>query len=139
MKNQDHHISKAIVQFALENKVKVIKLEDLSSIKNERREEVYYTKERKRVLKSWSYGRLIQYIQYKAQKEGIEVQFVDPSYTSQICPMCGDITKINMKRTRRYRCNNCDFQDHVDKIAACNILYSEPKKKKSNKKEPALV
>lgn len=65
---------------------------------------------------------MAKYVEYKAAKLGIKVVYVNPAFTSQICPKC--FTKIHAK-DRRYKCK-CGFQGHRDIVGALNILNAEP-------------
>ncbi len=38
------------------------------------------------------YGRIKDYIKYKAKEQGIEVKLVKENYTSQTCPKCSKNT-----------------------------------------------
>jgi len=62
-----------------------IALEDLKYI----RKHVKYSKEINGRLHRWSFRKLQSIIAYKAKLEGINVVYVDLSYTSSLCPMCG--------------------------------------------------
>ena len=138
MKNVDHHVSKAIVKFAIDNEIGIIKFEDLTSLKD-RTNEVYRNKGRKRIVKTWTYGQVIDYVSYKAQRVGIKVEFVDPKFTSQICPDCGEITKMNQQVSRSYLCSSCGYTNHLDKVAAINILNAVPIKKRGGKKKEKVA
>lgn len=74
-------------------------------------------RKRNRMISSWSFWRLSRYISYKAAIAGIEVVFVDPHYTSQTCPVCGEKHKT---KTRKYECS-CGFRGHRDIVGAMNI------------------
>lgn len=50
--------------------------------------------------------------------QGIKVEYVDPKYTSQICPVCG---KKNKAKDRKYKCD-CGFKSHRDRVGAINII-----------------
>ena len=62
------------------------------------------------------------YLQYKSQEEGGQLLRVNPSYTSQTCPQCGYVDKINRRSQSRFVCHNCGFEGNADWIAAINIL-----------------
>ena len=124
MRDQDHKVSRAIINEAIANGVGIIKLETLSGIRSKTRKSLknkYRSKSRKynRSLSSWSFYRLASYIEYKARLAGIEVQYIDPAYTSQICPHCGCIHKAE---GRNYICPHCGYRGHRDRIGAVNIL-----------------
>ena len=114
MKDQDHKVSRQLVNFAKENNVSVIRMEQLSGIRQTART----SRKNEKNLHSWSFYRLAQFIKYKAILEGIQVEFVNPKYTSQICPACGERNKAN---DRKYACS-CGFKGHRDIIGAKNII-----------------
>lgn len=115
MKDQDHKISREIVNFAKNNNVSVIRLECLEGIRNTTRT----SRKNKKNLYNWSFYRLSMYIEYKANLEGIIVEYVDPKYTSQVCPSCGEKHKSN---GRSYFCSDCGFRTHRDLVGAKNII-----------------
>lgn len=114
MKNQDHKVSRQIVNFAKENHASTIRLEALSGIRQTART----SRKNEKNLHSWSFYRLAQYIEYKAKLAGIAVEYVNPKYTSQTCPACGERNKAN---DRKYKCG-CGFKGHRDIVGALNII-----------------
>lgn len=114
MKDQDHKISREIVNFAIKNNVSNIRLEKLTNIRNTART----SRKNEKNLQTWSFYRLAQFIEYKAKLAGIIVEYVDPEYTSQKCPACGTLNKA---RDRKYQCN-CGFKTHRDRLGAINII-----------------
>lgn len=114
MADQDHKISRAIVNDAISLGVKTIKLEELSGI----RETARTSRKNNRSLHSWSFYRLSKFIAYKAALAGISVVYVNPAYTSQTCPHCG---KRNHAKDRTYKCS-CGYTAHRDRVGAVNIL-----------------
>lgn len=116
MKDQDHKVSRAIINFAKENKVSVIRLEQLANIRQTART----SRKNEKNLHSWSFYRLSQFIEYKANLEGIKIEYVNPAYTSQTCPKCSEKNKA---QDRKYKCK-CGFEKHRDIIGAMNIRYA---------------
>jgi len=114
MKDQDHKISRKIVNFAIGKNVGIIRLEALSGIRQTART----SRKNKKNLHTWSFYRLAQYIEYKAALVGIQVEYVNPKHTSQICPACGELNKA---RDRKYKCG-CGFKGHRDVVGALNII-----------------
>ena len=114
MKDKDHKISREIVNFAKENNVKVIQMEELSGIRQTART----SRKNAKNLHTWSFYRLAQFIEYKANLAGIEVVYVNPMYTSQTCPVCGEKNHAN---DRKYKCP-CGFKTHRDILGARNII-----------------
>ena len=113
MKDKDHKISRAIVEFAIENHVSTIRLEKLSGIRQTART----SRKNEKNLHTWSFYRLASYIEYKAALVGIKIEYVDPAYTSQICPVCG---AKNKAKGRNYTCK-CGYHAHRDLVGAINI------------------
>ena len=114
MKDQDHKIARAIVNFAIENQVSIIRLEKLSGI----RQTAKTSRKNEKNLHTWSFYRLASYIEYKAALAGIQVEYVNPAYTSQICPACG---QLNKAKGRNYTCK-CGYHAHRDLVGATNII-----------------
>lgn len=116
MKDQDHKVSRAIVNFTKENKISVIRLEQLTNIRQTART----SRKNEKNLHNWSFFRLSQFIEYKANLEGIKVEYVNPAYTSQTCPKCHEKNKA---QDRKYKCK-CGFEKHRDLVGAMNIRYA---------------
>ena len=114
MQDQDHQVSRQLVNFAKANSISTIRLEKLSGIRQTART----SRKNEKNLHTWSFYRLAQFIEYKAILEGITVEYVDPRYTSQTCPSCGIRNKAN---DRKYKCR-CGFKGHRDIIGATNII-----------------
>lgn len=116
MKDIDHKVSHDIVENAVSHNVKVMKLEQLQNI----RSTAGTSRKNNHSLHTWSFYRLAQFIVYKARLAGISVEFVNPAYTSQKCPVCGSIHHAN---DRNYTCE-CGFHIHRDVLGAMNICSS---------------
>lgn len=119
-----HMISKRVIDFALKNNAKYINIENLKG---------YDTSEF--ILKNWSYYKLQQYITYKAEKYGIVVRKINPSYTSQVCSVCGNWHPENRPKGDKgqayFKCHNEECKSHeykyglnADFNAARNIAMS---------------
>lgn len=116
MRDQDHKVSRAIIGFAKQQKISVIRLEKLANIRQTART----SRKNEKNLHTWSFYRLAQFIEYKASLEGIEVEYVNPAYTSQTCPSCSE---RNTAQDRKYTCK-CGFEKHRDVVGAMNIRYA---------------
>ncbi|WP_328588838.1 transposase [Brevibacillus sp. VP] len=62
----------------------------------------------------------IPFIAYKANMFRIKVEYVNPAYTSQTCPVCSERNKA---QDRTYKCT-CGFHTHRDRVGAMNIRYA---------------
>ncbi|WP_054752573.1 RNA-guided endonuclease InsQ/TnpB family protein [Piscibacillus salipiscarius] len=114
MREQDHQLSRELVNYLKENDVRLLKMEKLTGIRD-----IKTDKKNTLRLHQWSFYRLSQYIQYKCEDAGIQVELVNPKYTSQSCPKCKRKNKTN---TRTYRCIQCGYVSHRDIIGATNVL-----------------
>jgi len=114
MRDQNHKISRQIVNFAIQENVSTIKLEKLENIRKTTRTSRKNTKN----LHNWTFYQLQQFISYKANLAGIQVVEVNPAYTSQTCPCCG---ARNKAEDRTYECQ-CGFKTHRDRVGAINIM-----------------
>jgi IS605 OrfB family transposase len=114
MKDQNHKISRQIVNFAIQENVSVIKLESLANIRQTTRK----SRKNAKNLHNWSFYQLQKFIEYKANLAGIKVVYVNPAYTSQTCPCCGTRNHAN---DRKYECQ-CGFKAHRDRVGAINIM-----------------
>jgi IS605 OrfB family transposase len=110
----NHMISKNVVEFANKNQCEYINMEKL-------------TKDgfNNKILRNWSYYQLQQYIEYKAEREGIKVRYIDPAYTSQTCARCGHIDKENRQTQEKFICTKCGFELNADHNASINIARSD--------------
>ncbi len=116
MRDIDHKISHDIVKAAVAHNVSVIKLEQLENIRSTTRT----SRKNNPSLHTWSFYRLAKFIEYKARLAGITVEYVNPAYTSQKCPICGDIHHAD---DRNYTCK-CGYHIHRDVLGALNIMNS---------------
>jgi len=115
-KHVNHCISKALVGTA-QHTSRGVALEDLSGIRKRAR-----VRRRQRARHSnWAFYQLRQFVTYKAQLAGVAVALVDPRYTSQLCPLCGHISKANRKSRDWFACSCCGFAGPADHVAAINI------------------
>ena len=116
MRDIDHKLSHDIVATAVAHNVNVIKLEQLQNIRSTTRT----SRKNNHSLHTWSFYRLAQFIEYKAKLAGIKVEYVNPAYTSQKCPICGSVHHAD---DRNYTCK-CGFHTHRDLLGAMNICNS---------------
>ncbi len=105
----NHNISKDIVSKFKGNK---IVMENLKGIRKQRR-----GKRMNYWISNWSFYQLQCFIQYKAERKGIEVIKVKPNYTSQICSKCGT---LGSRSSANFVCH-CGFSLNADLNASRNL------------------
>lgn len=101
---QNHIFSKGAIEFAVKNNAGVIQMERLTGFGRDGNGEV--KDNRKFLLRNWSYFELQQLIEYKAHAAGIEVRYVDPYHTSQICSFCGHYEPDQRSDQPHFICKN---------------------------------
>lgn len=117
MRDVNHQVSKALV--SRQSKPTLFALENLEGVRHAT--EKVRVQDRY-VQVSWAFYQLRQMIEYKAKKAGHSVIVVDPRHTSQTCPKCGTVRKVNRdKRLHEYHCSNCGYRSNDDRVAAMNI------------------
>lgn len=117
MRDVNHCIAKALVESSPKGTLFV--LEDLKGIRGAT--EHVRTKNRY-VTVSWSYYDLEQKLSYKASMTGQKVIKVDPSYTSQRCPICGKVDSHSRNKKKHYYCcTGCGYRSDDDRVGAMNL------------------
>lgn len=112
----EHKVSRAVVDFAIENKVGTLAIGDVRDVADGKR----LNKKSQQKISNWSHGEMRTYIGYKAEALGITVlDNVDEAYTSQTCARCGNRYK---PKGRVYTCPTCGSIAHRDVQGAANIL-----------------
>ncbi len=112
-KTYNHTISKRIVEFAKKHKCEYINMEKLTKDGFDNA-----------ILRNWSYYELQRMVEYKADRVGIKVRYINPAYTSQTCSRCGHIDKENRQTQEKFVCTKCGFELNADHNAAINIARS---------------
>lgn len=116
MQDLNHKMSKKLVDEAVKRKA-VLVLEDLRGIRRRTR-----SKKFGRLLNSWSFFQLQEFIEYKAKLRGVPVAYIDPRYTSQQCGKCGLIGK---RQDKVFHCLECGNVEHADVNAAFVIALRQ--------------
>lgn len=108
-------IASTLCKWVPENAVLVF--EDLKIKRSSKKERI--RKGARRKLNSFCYNLMIQSVTNRAEREGLAIAFVDPSYTSQICNQC-DL--IGDRSASRFSCSSCSHIDCADRNGSLNIL-----------------
>lgn len=121
MKDQDHKMSRKIVNYALQNKLRIV-VEDLKGIRFGARKG-NGSRVGNRFVNSWSFYRLQSFIEYKCKEHNIPYIKIKPHYTSQECSYCH---VIGSRDGKYFVCNNThcraySVKRHSDVNAPFNI------------------
>lgn len=117
-----HTLSKNVVDYAIEQKAGIIKMEFLEGIgENDLK--------MKSLVSLWAPRMLQNFIEEKAKKENIEVIYVDPYLTSQTCAHCNHYEENQREKRAYFTCKNPDCKQfnkkqHADRNASLNIAKS---------------
>lgn len=120
-----HKITTSIVREAKKNNTG-IKIENLKGIR--KRCSKKFHNQSNFTLNSWPFFMFRTMIEYKAKKWGVELQVIDPKWTSQKCSRCGNVDKAS-RHGKVFACVHCKHVDHADVNAAFNIAL-RPKHEK---------
>lgn len=113
-----NHINNEISSWIIENaktlENPIIVMEDLTYIL----ETTNIRKKQRYIHQTWAFRKLQNMIQYKAIWEGIPVVYIQPQYTSQVCPKC---LSTNKRTKHSYKCKYCGSEYNSDLVGAINI------------------
>jgi putative transposase len=107
-----HRIANGIIEEATENGCTVIAFEELTGIRDRLSGASWGHK--------WAFEQLYEYVEYKADLHGINVEQVDPENTSRRCSKCG-FTHPDNRESESFECLKCGYENHADYNAAKNI------------------
>lgn len=115
-----HQVAKKTVQKAKGNEEAIV-LERLRGIRYRHQGGNGEGRATRRRVSLWPFRQLQCCIGYKAAWEGVQVEFVSPSYTSQTCHVCHSVNRKLKLTEREWRCPSCGATLYRDLNAAINI------------------
>jgi len=110
-------ISKQIVDLArlYDTDVAIEKLRSLRKRKCE-----WHKNQRKKTNRI-AYAMIRDALHHHVAMDGRILLEVDPAFTSQMCPLCGNVTRRNRVNWAYFRCTKCGLEANSDRIASLNI------------------
>lgn len=114
VKEMNHCISKALIQEAISIGAKTLVLEELRNI----RKRIKGNKRLRTRLHRWPWRELQQFLEYKAEAQGVDVLYVHPAYTSVTCSRC---SSSGLRHKHLFHCSSCGSYQHSDRNAAINL------------------
>lgn len=112
----NHKISREIVNIVAAQGG-ILHVEKLLGI----RDRTKMTRKVNRMVHSWPFAQLLDFIHYKAALAGVKVIEEDPRHTSQRCSRCGHTERGNRPKQALFRCKVCSYEIHADFNAARNL------------------
>jgi putative transposase len=116
VRDMNHKLSRQIVD-TIARAGGILHVEKLTGI----RERMKATRKVNRMLHSWPFAQLGEFIRYKAALAGVQIIEVDPRHTSQMCSKCGHVERGNRPKQSLFRCKQCGYEVHADLNASRNI------------------
>jgi len=112
----EHKLTRAFVKYCKAKEIGTVVIGKLKGI----RERAKYGKNaNQKIHLMWRFNKILQKLKYKLENEGIVVVEEDESYTTQLCPKCGNRHK---PKNRNYICPVCGFSYHRDGVGAINLF-----------------
>jgi IS605 OrfB family transposase len=108
-----HSVANGIIEEALRYDCDGIVFEELDGIRERLPEAVWHSE--------WAFNRLYEYVEYKAEAEGLFVETTNPKNTSKRCAECGFIHDANRPSRDTFECQQCGTRNHADYNAAKNV------------------
>ena len=108
-----HSVANDIVEEALRYECDGIVFEELDGIRERLPEAAWHSE--------WAFDRLYEYVEYKAETEGLFVDTTNPKNTSKRCAECGFIHNDNRPSRDTFECQKCGNRNHADYNAAKNV------------------
>jgi putative transposase len=108
-----HRVANGIVEEALRYDCDGIVFEELDGIRERLPKADWHSE--------WAFHRLYEYVEYKAEAEGVFVDTTNPKNTSIRCAECGSIHRKNRSTRERFECQGCGNRNHADYNAAKNV------------------
>ncbi len=110
-------VSKQIVDLArsYDADIAIEKLRNLHKRKHE------WRKRQRKKTNRIPYALISHALRHHAAMGGHALLMVDPAFTSQTCPRCGNITRRNRANWAYFRCTVCGFEANSDRVGSLNI------------------
>jgi IS605 OrfB family transposase len=108
-----HSVANGIVEEALCYDCDGIVFEELDGIRERLPEAAWHSE--------WAFDRLYEYVEYKAEADGLFLDTTNPKNTSKRCAECGFIYDDNRPSRDTFECQQCGNRNHADYNAAKNV------------------
>jgi len=99
-----------------------LNLKDVKEVNREEIKNLRKGKRNTRLMQSWNYRELFDVMDRKLSEQGVLVNLLNPTYTSQRCSSCGWVRKGN-RSGKLFKCDKCFFECDADLNAAINLSF----------------
>lgn len=130
--NYAHHLSKQLVNLAVEWSAKVIVFENLKHFRPDK--EKHGSARIRQRIAFWLHRRVIKYTTYKAKARGILIALVSPKNTSNRCSLCGFLETV--RNGSILNCKNCGtvHNSHINAAINVGMVWFIREEKRLNQK-----
>lgn len=111
-----HQASKKTIAFCQQQEVSRISIGDVRSIADG----VDLGRRANQKIAQWTHGQFVDYVTYKARRQGIGIDQISEDYSSRTCSVCGYL-HLSASRGRRFACSGCGAVLHRDGNGGANI------------------
>jgi len=117
VKTRMWQIANEIVKFAKEFNANIA-IERLRHLRKRKDEWGRKSRRKTNRIPDWFFRHALKHV---AEREGVVVMEVKPSFTSQTCPRCGHVGKENWRGYSYFKCVKCGYEADRDRVASLNI------------------
>lgn len=114
--HRKNHINMILNQLSL-NGVKTLRLENIKHLRRGKKTSKY--------LARWTYADIKSKLESMCKESGVQIQYIDQTYTSQRCSSCGWTRKGNRNGVS-FKCRLCGYTANSDLNASVNISLNLP-------------
>ncbi len=100
-------------------------LKDVRKLKTENIKQLRRGHKSSRKLSHWTYTAIFDKLEDICSTSGVQIERVNPTYTSQRCSQCGWVRKGN-RQGQRFKCKSCFYECDADLNASKNISLELP-------------
>jgi transposase len=115
--------------------IDVLGIEALSDMK--RGKQKNRSKNFRKALAPWTYRLVINRMGHKAQENSVCLVPVPPAYSSQTCPACNKVSRLN-RSGENFKCITCGYTEDADFVGALNVL-ARTEQKLGRVESPRLI
>jgi len=103
------------------NQTDLLVVEKLKNMNNNSKLKERLSRNIRSSIGSWNYSYWLKRLEMQCESNRVSFRTVSPAYTSQKCPRCGHINRMN-RLGEMFTCQKCGYTGNADCTAAVNIL-----------------